>query len=51
MVSIQKVQTLFVYGDKKVVAVFCIFVERKSEVRNRRFTSAIDNFYPSLASF
>ena len=34
MVSIQKVQTLFVYGDKKVVTVFCIFIERKSEVRN-----------------
>ena len=49
--STQKVKTLFVNRDKKVAAVFSICVERKSEVRNRAFTSAIDNFYPFLASF
>ena len=51
MESIQKVKTLFVNRDKKVAAVFSICIERKSEARDRGFTSVIDNFYQFLASF
>ena len=49
--SIQKVKTLFVYRHKKVVALFSICMERKSGVRNRGVTSAIDNFFQYLGSF
>ena len=49
--SIQKVKALFVYRDKKVAALFSICLERKSGVRNRGVTSAIDNFLQFLASF
>ena len=51
MESIEKVQTLFVYKDKNIAAVFSICIKRKSEVKDGGFTGAIDNFYPFLASF